>query len=221
MSNLSTFDSIPLEMVALIIDLTKEIEMDVNASAWDVVLLAAGVWASDEEGDPLFLSWSPLHHLLSGVPPEGLKNRLRQWVLSRLSSLITTFETKARGLLNMKWPFHCLQFLVSGKNYVLEPYTCIADEVIQAFVQKSAVGRFVKRYMNVLPPPNARVSSRSVQLDKMFLECNLIQRKDVLQISRILCDLNTLYSYRILSHSLQNTFLPIRRWIPINSICHY
>ena len=114
MSELDDFDNIPILFITLAIALTKKIEIEDNKAAWSMILVAAGVWIGDEDRNLVVLPWSPLQETLSGVTTERLRITVKQWVLSRLSSMILSFETKARGLFMTKWPYHCSQFLISG-----------------------------------------------------------------------------------------------------------
>ena len=79
------------------------------------MFLAAGNWSASDSREVCVLPWSPLKESLLGISEKHLKGEVKRWAFRNLSSLLLLLDSKARELLNSKWPNRCPRFLATGE----------------------------------------------------------------------------------------------------------
>ena len=108
-------NDLPFEMMREAIDLTRDLILNKNGNALDIVLLHAGLWKpANGNGRLMVLPWSPLRELLAKTSISDYTKVVKQRVLDDLASAILALDTKARGLWKEKWPKRCAHFITIG-----------------------------------------------------------------------------------------------------------
>ena len=108
-------DDLPFEMMQETISFARNLILDKDSNATNIVHLLAGLWKSEKgKGSWMVLPWSPLRETLANVSNTDLTRVVTQRVLDGLVSAILALDTKARGLWKEKWPKRCAHFITIG-----------------------------------------------------------------------------------------------------------
>ena len=108
-------DDLPFEMMQETISFARNVIINKDSNATNIVHLLAGVWKSEKgKGSWIVLPWSPLGETLAKASNTDLTRVVTQWVLDGLVSAILALDTKARGLWEEKWPKRCAHFITIG-----------------------------------------------------------------------------------------------------------
>ena len=108
-------NDLPYEMMREAIDFARDLILNKNGNALNIVLLLAGLWKSATgTGRLTVLPWSPLRKVLANINSSDYTRFVKQRVLDDLASSILALDTKARSLWKEKWPERCVQFITLG-----------------------------------------------------------------------------------------------------------
>ena len=108
-------NDLPFEMMREAIDFTRELILNKNGNALNILLLLAGLWKpANGNGRLMVLPWSPLQKTLVNISRTDYTKVVKQRVLDGLVSAILALDTKARDLWKEKWPRRCTQFIAIG-----------------------------------------------------------------------------------------------------------
>ena len=92
-----------------------------DEGAWDMVLLLAGVWKDNGSGSShAVLEWSSFRPLSEGVAAKDIIQKVKEWILVKLSTALLLLELQAKKEFALKWPARCLYFLTLGTPPRLE-----------------------------------------------------------------------------------------------------
>ena len=106
---------LPFEMMREAIELTRDLILNKNGNALEIVLLLAGLWKpANGNGRLMVLPWSPLREMLANISSTDYIKVVKQRILDDLASAILALDTKARDLWKEKWPKRCAQFITIG-----------------------------------------------------------------------------------------------------------
>lgn len=110
-----SLDNLPFEMIQEAIRFARELILDKDTKALNILLLLTGLWkpAGGKERF-IVLPWSPLRESLAEVNNTDFVRFVTQRVLDGLVSAILALDTKARSLWREKWPIRCVQFITVG-----------------------------------------------------------------------------------------------------------
>ena len=108
-------NDLPYEMMREAIDFTRDLVLNKNGNALNILLLLACLWKpANGNGHLMVLPWSPLRNVLADISSSDYTKFVKQRVLDDLASAILTLDTKARGLWKEKWPKGCVHFITLG-----------------------------------------------------------------------------------------------------------
>lgn len=114
-SQMKTFDDIPLESMQEAIRFAKDLVVNEKSENLSLLLLLTGLWRSEVTQDRfLVLPWSPLRGTLTSINIADAPKVAKKWFLDGLVSTILAMDIAARELWKSKWPTRCAHFLTIG-----------------------------------------------------------------------------------------------------------
>ena len=110
-----TLEDLPFEMMQEAIHFARELILDKDGNASNILLLLTGLWKSASgKGRFTVLPWSPIRENLTNTSSTDLTTVVMQQVLDRLVVAILALDKKARILWKEKWPIRCVPFMTVG-----------------------------------------------------------------------------------------------------------
>ncbi|KAL6718624.1 hypothetical protein ACLMJK_002858 [Lecanora helva] len=86
-----------------------------NPEVTSIYALVCGVWRSSGiDAQPSYLAWSPFRGKSVNSSETSINTTSRQWVLNAFAKFVLAFDSKARKLMNERWPAHCAKFSMRG-----------------------------------------------------------------------------------------------------------